>query len=409
MAASPGARRPRLLKAKYGGYHHHAVPREDAELTHVGPATPCGEYLRRFWQPVAFTHELQGPAAAPAHPRRGPGPLPRRRRADGAAEAALQPPRHLAGVRRHLRARHPLLLPRLAVRRGRHDPGDARASRRGARSRIASTTGPTRPRVPGPDLRLHGPPGEAPASSRLRRLRARRTSAWCPAASTCCPATGCRSKRTAWTPSTGVPAHEAQRPAVQRGLCSPGPDSNGRRRHRQHVRRYSPRRGQRLGPHHRANPPEHQPVSAAWTRMERRRRSRDLADPDQLGGAHRRHAHAAARLSPGPRRRSARLVGDVHARGAIWPRSVRMGAPTPAGRLRGAGGTAPDRDPRAGAPGSDRPGCDHVQQGHPRGHSRRAPRARSQRHRSRSRPDHPYLHATDRPARAASRRPGCRW
>jgi len=35
------------------------VPQEDAELTHIGPATPCGEYLRRFWQPVCFTDELR--------------------------------------------------------------------------------------------------------------------------------------------------------------------------------------------------------------------------------------------------------------------------------------------------------------------------------------------------------------
>jgi phenylpropionate dioxygenase-like ring-hydroxylating dioxygenase large terminal subunit len=31
---------------------------EDAELTHVGPGTPCGEYMRRFWQPVAMSERL---------------------------------------------------------------------------------------------------------------------------------------------------------------------------------------------------------------------------------------------------------------------------------------------------------------------------------------------------------------
>ena len=31
---------------------------EDAELTHVGPGTPCGEYLRRFWHPVALSSQL---------------------------------------------------------------------------------------------------------------------------------------------------------------------------------------------------------------------------------------------------------------------------------------------------------------------------------------------------------------
>jgi len=48
-----------FLKTRYGGYFHREVPAEDAELTHVGPATPCGEYMRRFWQPVCFSDELR--------------------------------------------------------------------------------------------------------------------------------------------------------------------------------------------------------------------------------------------------------------------------------------------------------------------------------------------------------------
>lgn len=47
-----------FLKTRLSGYHHRAVPREDTELTHVGPDTPCGEYLRRFWQPACFSDEL---------------------------------------------------------------------------------------------------------------------------------------------------------------------------------------------------------------------------------------------------------------------------------------------------------------------------------------------------------------
>ena len=42
----------------YDGYHRRAVPPPDPELTEVGPGTPGGEYLRRFWQPVAFVREL---------------------------------------------------------------------------------------------------------------------------------------------------------------------------------------------------------------------------------------------------------------------------------------------------------------------------------------------------------------
>ncbi len=48
-----------FLNIPYGGYHHNRVPAEDAEITHVGPGTPCGEWLRRFWQPVSLSEGLQ--------------------------------------------------------------------------------------------------------------------------------------------------------------------------------------------------------------------------------------------------------------------------------------------------------------------------------------------------------------
>ena len=44
--------------AGFQGYHQVRDAREDEELTHVGPGTPCGEYLRRYWQPVAMSEEL---------------------------------------------------------------------------------------------------------------------------------------------------------------------------------------------------------------------------------------------------------------------------------------------------------------------------------------------------------------
>jgi len=47
------------LTTRFGGYYHRDVPKEDAELTHVGPGTPCGEYLRRFWQPICFSDDLR--------------------------------------------------------------------------------------------------------------------------------------------------------------------------------------------------------------------------------------------------------------------------------------------------------------------------------------------------------------
>jgi phenylpropionate dioxygenase-like ring-hydroxylating dioxygenase large terminal subunit len=48
-----------FLRMRYGAYLHREVPDEDTELTHVGPGTPCGEYLRRFWQPICFSDELK--------------------------------------------------------------------------------------------------------------------------------------------------------------------------------------------------------------------------------------------------------------------------------------------------------------------------------------------------------------
>ena len=49
----------RPIVGAYGAYYHRDVPEDDAELTRVGPGTPCGEYLRRFWQPVGLSAELR--------------------------------------------------------------------------------------------------------------------------------------------------------------------------------------------------------------------------------------------------------------------------------------------------------------------------------------------------------------
>jgi nitrite reductase/ring-hydroxylating ferredoxin subunit len=47
------------MKAQpYSGYLRRSVPDPDPELTQVGPNTPCGEYIRRAWQPVAMLSEL---------------------------------------------------------------------------------------------------------------------------------------------------------------------------------------------------------------------------------------------------------------------------------------------------------------------------------------------------------------
>ena len=42
----------------FTGYEQAGLPAEDAELTHVVPGSPAGEYLRRFWHPVALESEV---------------------------------------------------------------------------------------------------------------------------------------------------------------------------------------------------------------------------------------------------------------------------------------------------------------------------------------------------------------
>src|SRR5499433_4269729 len=52
------AERVAFLNTTYNAYQHRERPTVDEELTHVGPGTPCGEYLRRFWQPIITSEEL---------------------------------------------------------------------------------------------------------------------------------------------------------------------------------------------------------------------------------------------------------------------------------------------------------------------------------------------------------------
>jgi nitrite reductase/ring-hydroxylating ferredoxin subunit len=47
-----------FLRMRYGAYHAQALPEEDRALTHVERGSPGGEYLRRFWHPVALSSEL---------------------------------------------------------------------------------------------------------------------------------------------------------------------------------------------------------------------------------------------------------------------------------------------------------------------------------------------------------------
>ena len=108
--------RPAFLTEPFAAYYHRDVPEEDAELTHTGPGTPCGEYLRRFWQPVAYSADLKdlpslsSPSWARTWSRSGTRAWKCRTAGD-----ALRPPGHFPGIRRNRGARDTVLLPRLAI------------------------------------------------------------------------------------------------------------------------------------------------------------------------------------------------------------------------------------------------------------------------------------------------------
>ena len=43
----------------YSSYRIAIDAKPDAEITQTGRGTPGGEYLRRFWQPVAYVREIE--------------------------------------------------------------------------------------------------------------------------------------------------------------------------------------------------------------------------------------------------------------------------------------------------------------------------------------------------------------
>ena len=49
---------PTNLAAGYSGYHSPQRGASDELLVRTAPGTPCGEYLRRYWQPLALASEL---------------------------------------------------------------------------------------------------------------------------------------------------------------------------------------------------------------------------------------------------------------------------------------------------------------------------------------------------------------
>ena len=43
----------------YTGYDYNYTPKIDEIISHIEPKTPCGEFFRRYWHPVALTSEVE--------------------------------------------------------------------------------------------------------------------------------------------------------------------------------------------------------------------------------------------------------------------------------------------------------------------------------------------------------------
>src|SRR5215217_2663936 len=90
---------------------------QNAELTRVGPGTPMGELLRRYWYPVGLHPPAGGvPGQAGAAARRGLGSVQDPGRVLRGGRGAVPAPAGVAGLRGRRGRGAALRLPRLAVR-----------------------------------------------------------------------------------------------------------------------------------------------------------------------------------------------------------------------------------------------------------------------------------------------------
>src|SRR4051794_38865621 len=61
MSAAPAATGAQSVLANpcfLGGGRRMLTKEENELLTQTGPNTPCGDFMRRYWQPVALSEEL---------------------------------------------------------------------------------------------------------------------------------------------------------------------------------------------------------------------------------------------------------------------------------------------------------------------------------------------------------------
>jgi hypothetical protein len=140
------------------------------DLTEVGPGTPMGELLRRYWHPVGLTTDAtETPRPLRVLGERS-GAVPRSRGAPRPPLRAVCPSGNDALLRQGRRARDPLLLSRLALRRGRPLPGTTLRTRRGPPAGQNATALVCRAGALRTDLRVHGPPHRTPVLPRYDAL-----------------------------------------------------------------------------------------------------------------------------------------------------------------------------------------------------------------------------------------------
>ena len=177
----------------YAGYRQPHRVVEDAETHPCRPQHAVRGISTALLAARLHDRATHRSAPRPNHHGRKPGSLPGQVRTDRIAEQALLAPGRVARVRNHLGPWHPLLLSRLAVRRGRQNPGDARRAAALPHSRTDFVHGayPTH-EYKGLVFRVYGGrPAPNRTSSPSTIPWNCRTTRWCRMPSTI-PATGCK-------------------------------------------------------------------------------------------------------------------------------------------------------------------------------------------------------------------------
>ena len=315
-----------FLNTAYSAYHHRERPAEDEELTRVGPGTPCGEYLRRFWQPVILSSEL--------------GELPRRLRILGEDLVAFRDKSGAIGLLElHCPHRGTSLEFGLIGDKGirccyhgwlfdvrRHDPRDPGRARRQHVEGPAVSRRLSGARILGPGLCLYGAAGQEARFSDPRYLRPARLPPDCPRADAVGMQLAAGQRKQHGPGASRLSAHPSGQRGLYRRFQGTGRVGLDGDPGRHGLHRHAPAGGPGVGARRRLHPPQHPPVPAQC-RPDGTAQLDQSAAGDDLGGAARRHPHDADRLSPRARRPGGHGAAPVSARTASGPTRSGSGFP----------------------------------------------------------------------------------